>query len=105
MVLEGIARRFRTGTPWRDVPERFGSWNTLHERHYRWADDETHARLHQHLLGEADREGGLDWLVSVNSTIVRAHQHAAGARREEALTAAADTGGTVELQGSPQRAG
>jgi transposase len=33
MVLEGIAWRFRTGTPWRDVPERSGSWNTLHQRH------------------------------------------------------------------------
>ena len=78
MVLEGIAWRFRTGTPWRDVSERFGSWNTLHKRHCRWADDGTYARLHQHLLGDADRVGELDWLVSVDSTIVRAHQHAAG---------------------------
>ena len=104
MVLEGIAWRFRTGTPWRDVPDRFGSWNTLHTRHRRGADDGTYARLHQHLLGEADRDGELDWLVSVDSTIVRAHQHAAGARREDVLSAAAHTGGTVELQGSPPRA-
>jgi transposase len=104
MVLEGIAWRFRTGTPWRDVPERFGSWNTLHKRHSRWADDGTYARLHRHLLGEADSDGELDWLVSVDSTIVRAHQHAAGARREDALTAAGHTGGTIELQGSARRA-
>ena len=103
MVLVGIAWRFRTGTPWRDVPERFGAWNTRHKRHCRWADDGTYARLHLHLLGDADRVGELDWLVSVDSTIVRAHQHAAGARREDALTTAAHTGGTVELQGSPPR--
>lgn len=104
MVLEGIAWRFRTGTPWRDVPERFGSWNTLHKRHSRWADDGTYERLHQHLLGEADREGELDWLVSVDSTIVRAHQHAAGARREDVLSVLEHTGGSVELQESARRA-
>ncbi len=74
-------------------------------QHTRWADDGTYARLHQHLLGLADSEGELDWLVSVDSTIVRAHQHAAGARREDVLSAAGHTGGTAELQGSSRRAG
>jgi transposase len=97
LVLEGIAFRFRTGVPWRDVPERFGSWNTLHKRHCRWADDGTYARLHQHLLGDADLDGDLEWIVSVDSTIVRAHQHAAGARRREDLaTTVGHTGGDVE---------
>ena len=104
MVLEGIAWRFRTGTPWRDAPERFGSWNTLHKPHSRWTDDGTYARLHKHLLGEADRTGDLDSLVSADSTIVRAQQHTAGARREGLLSAAAHTWGTAELQGSAPRA-
>ncbi len=55
MVLEGVAWRFGAGTPWQDVPERFGSWDTLPKRHTGWTDDGTYARLHQHLLGEADR--------------------------------------------------
>ena len=97
LVLEGIAWRFRTGAPWRDVPERFGPWQTLYHRHNQWCDDGTYGRLHQHLLGAADVDGELSWLVSIDSTIVRAHQHAAGARRrEDVLTAAGHTGGWVE---------
>jgi transposase len=60
-----------------------------------------YARLHQHLMGSADARGDLEWLVSVDSTIVRAHQHAAGARREDQGGLAQDTGGSVELQGIP----
>ncbi|KOV02673.1 transposase [Streptomyces sp. XY533] len=81
MVLNGIVWKFRTGVPWRDVPERYGPWTSLHTRFRRWAADGTFERMLQTAQAQADAAGDIDWLVSVDSTIVRAHQHAAGARK------------------------
>ncbi|MFH9733281.1 transposase [Streptomyces sp. NPDC017260] len=67
----------RTGTQWRDPPERFGPWKTVHERHRPWSADGTWERLLQQ--AQADAAGQIGWDVSVGSTIVRAHQHAAAA--------------------------
>ncbi|CAL9638204.1 hypothetical protein SUDANB120_06266 (plasmid) [Streptomyces sp. enrichment culture] len=64
----------------RDLPERFGPWKTIYERHRLWSADGTWVRLLQQVQGAADAAGEIDWDVSVDSTIVRAHQHAAGAR-------------------------
>ncbi|WP_374116253.1 IS5 family transposase [Streptomyces sp. CoH27] len=80
-VLNGIVWKFRTGTAWRDVPERYGPWATLHTRFRRWAADGTFERMLKAAQAQADAVGDVDWLVSVDSTIVRAHQHAAGARK------------------------
>ncbi|WP_243878351.1 IS5 family transposase [Streptomyces sp. SUK 48] len=80
-VLNGIVWKFRTGTAWRDVPERYGPWATLHTRFRRWAADGTFDRMLQAAQAKADAAGDIEWLVSVDSTIVRAHQHAAGARK------------------------
>ncbi|WSU71082.1 IS5 family transposase [Streptomyces sp. NBC_01102] len=80
-ILNGIVWKFRTGTAWRDVPERYGPWATLHTRFRRWAADGTFDRMLRTAQAEADAAGDIDWLVSVDSTIVRAHQHAAGARK------------------------
>ncbi|MFC5204120.1 IS5 family transposase [Streptomyces kaempferi] len=80
-VLNGIVWKFRTGTAWRDVPERYGSWATLHTRFRRWAKDGTFERMLRAAQAKADAAGDIDWLVSVDSTVVRAHQHAAGARK------------------------
>ncbi len=68
--------------PWRDLPVRFGKWNTVYERHRRWSADGTWDKLFASVLVDADAEGRIDWsMVSVDSTTCRAHQHAAGARR------------------------
>ncbi|MER8226284.1 transposase [Streptomyces sp. NPDC094143] len=77
-VLEGIVFKFRTGVPWRDLPERFGPWQTVHGRFARWAADGTFDRL----LAAAQQRAEVDWMVALDSTIVRAHQHTAakGAR-------------------------
>ena len=75
-VVEGIAYRFRTGVAWRDLPERFGPWQTVWKRHRRFSSDGTWDQIHAVLLSEADAAGELDWMVSVDSTINRAHQHA-----------------------------
>lgn len=81
-VINGILFRVRTGVPWRDLPERFGSWKTVYERHRRWSADGTWDRIFQAVLADADARGRVDWsMVSVDSTSCRAHQHAAGAPR------------------------
>lgn len=90
LVLEAIAWRFRTGSPWRDLPEEFGSWKTAWKRHRRWSTDGTYQRIFERVLAEYGAAGKLDWLVSADSTIVRAHQHAAGA------PSARSTGGEIE---------
>jgi transposase len=82
VVLNGIVWKLRTGSAWRDVPERYGSWRTLYTRFRRWALDGTFTRMLEKLQAQKDAAGDIDWLVSVDSTITRAHQHAAGARKK-----------------------
>lgn len=80
-MINGILFRQRTGLPWRDLPPRFGSWKTVHDRHRRWSADGTWERILRAIQADADAEGRIDWsMVSVDSTSCRAHQHAAGAR-------------------------
>ncbi|GAA2037606.1 hypothetical protein GCM10009839_43620 [Catenulispora yoronensis] len=70
-----------------DIPERFGSWKGVYTRLRNWAIDSTWAQVFTALVAEADAEGDSDWLVSVDSTIVRAHQQVAGARKKGASPA------------------
>jgi hypothetical protein len=81
-VIDAIAFKYRTGTPWMDQPEHFGSWKGAHNRLRKWDADGTWEKVFTALLAQADAEGDLDWIVAVDSTIVRAHQHAAGARQK-----------------------
>ncbi|MEV5606415.1 IS5 family transposase [Streptomyces sp. NPDC052299] len=83
-VIDGILHRVRTGVHWRDLPERFGPWKTVYERHRLWSADGTWELLLHQVQAAADAAGEIDWDISVDSTIVRAHQHAAGARRPPA---------------------
>ncbi|MFJ3307739.1 transposase [Streptomyces sp. NPDC086549] len=80
-VLNGIVWKFRTGTAWRDVPERYGPWATLHTRFRRWATDGTFERMLRAAQAKAGAASGIDWLVSVDSTVVHAHHYAADARK------------------------
>jgi transposase len=80
-VINGILWRLRTGAPWRDLPNRYGPWQTCYDRFVRWRRDGTWDRLLTHVQTKSDAVGATDWEVSVDSTITRAHQHAAGARR------------------------
>ncbi|NDU71756.1 IS5 family transposase [Actinomadura sp. DSM 109109] len=81
-VLNGILWKLATGAPWRDLPERYGNWKTVYERYRRWAADGTFDAILTHVQLHDDSVGRIDWTVSVDSTIVRAHQHAAGARKK-----------------------
>jgi transposase len=98
-TLEAIAWRFRTGAPWRDIPSELGAWQSVWERHHRWSTDGTYAAMFAAVRAHGGA-GDLDVaaLVSIDSTSIRAHQHAAGARP------AGHTGGTVELHESGRRA-
>src|ERR1700682_1275603 len=80
-VVEGIVFRYRTGVAWRDLPERFGPWQTVWKRHHRFATDGTWDMLLRVIQSEANAAGRLDWSVSADSSIVRAHQHSATAKR------------------------
>jgi transposase len=89
-TLEAIAWRYRTSSPCRDLPEELGSFQTAHKRLIRWAVDGTWDRILAAVLAAADADGDIDWTVSVDSTVVRAHQHAAGALKRGRPDAAAN---------------
>ena len=85
-VVSGMLWIHRTGAPWRDLPERYGPVGTVSSRFYRWCRAGVWDRLLCALQAEADARGEIDWdLHFVDATIVRAHQHAAGARRAGAV--------------------
>lgn len=83
-VVDGILWKLRTGSPWRDLPERYGPWQTCFDRFNRWRRNGTWDRLLAHAQTESDAVGEVEWEVSVDDTVIRAHQHAAGARRKPA---------------------
>ena len=80
-VINGMLYKAKTGIAWRDLPERYGPWKTIYTRFWRWSRDGTLSMLvaRTRVIAEAINE--LDREVSVDSSIVRAHQHAAGARK------------------------
>ena len=90
LVVEATAWRFRTGSPWRDLPERFGNWNTIYKNFNRWSELGVWARVLEHVQAMAHHAGTLDWVASIDSTVVRVHQPGATLPR--------DTGGGIELQ-------
>jgi transposase len=81
-VINGILWKLRTGAPWRDVPSRYGPWQTCHDRFVRWRRDGTWERLLTHAQTKSVAVGYWEGVVSVDSSVVRAHQHAGGARHD-----------------------
>lgn len=80
-LIDGIRWRVRAGAPWRDVPARYGPWPSVYGLFRRWQRDGTWRKILTALQGRADAAGLITWDVSVDSTVARAHQHAAGARK------------------------
>ena len=102
LVIDGILFRTRAGCSWRDLPEGFGNWKTIYNRHLRWSKDGMWASILDALRTGCDGEEGADWTVGVDSTVVRAHQHAAGARREppaDTPVPVPEVGGAGDLTG------
>jgi transposase len=85
LFVEAVLYRYRAGIPWRDLPERFGDFRVVHTRFSRWAKRGLWKRIFEHLATDADNEYAM-----IDSTIVRAHQHSAGARKKGATTKPSD---------------
>ena len=78
LFVEAVLYRYRAGIPWRDLPERFGHFRAVHRRHSRWSKKGTWQTVFEALAGERDNEYAM-----IDSTIVRLHQHGAGAAGSE----------------------
>ena len=81
LFIEAVLYRYRAGIPWRDLPERFGDFRVVHTRFSRWAARGVWERVFKHLAADADTEYAM-----IDSTIVRAHQHSAGAQKKQVKT-------------------
>jgi transposase len=81
LFVDAVLYRYRAGIPWRDLPERFGDFRVVHTRFSRWAKSGVWEKLFKRLAVDADNEYAL-----IDSTIVRAHQHSAGAHKKGAKT-------------------
>ena len=87
LFVDAVIWKFRVGTPWRDLPERFGGWCNTHKRFSRWAVSGVWENLFKVLADDPDNEYAM-----IDATIVRAHQHSAGARKK---------GGSIKLSVAP----
>ena len=85
LFVEAVLYRYRAGIPWRDLPERFGDWKNVHRRFSRWAKSGTLHAVFVHFASDTDNEYAM-----IDSTIVRAHQHSAGARKKKITTKQSD---------------
>lgn len=83
-MINGMLFKAKTGVAWRDLPQRYGPWKTVYNRFWRWSRNGTLTMLVGKVRVIAEAIDELDREVSVDSSIVRAHQHAAGARRATA---------------------
>ena len=81
LFVEAVIYRYRAGIAWRDLPVRFGDWKSTHQRFNRWSKSGVFERTFKHLAADPDNE-----YVMLDTTIVRAHQHSAGARKKGATT-------------------
>jgi transposase len=85
-VVNALLWRLKTGAPWRDLPERYGPWSTVYSRFRRWQRAGVWDRVLATLQQAGDGRGALDGsLHFIDGTTVRAHQHAAGAKKGAAI--------------------
>ncbi|WP_094393466.1 IS5 family transposase [Kocuria varians] len=97
MIVNGIIYRYRTGIPWRDLPrERYGPWQTVWKRHRSYARRGVWDCVLSQVVAQADSAGKVDWTVSIDATINRAHQHATNTTRPDQ-----DTGASSNYKNSP----
>ena len=80
-IVNGILWKLRTGAPWRDLPARYGPWESVYTRFRRWRLAGVWDRALAAVQRQGDAEGKLDWRVQfLDGTVIRAHQHAAGGK-------------------------
>jgi len=80
LFVDAVLYRYRAGIPWRDLPERFGDFRVIHTRHSRWSKTGVWERVFNALSEDADNEYAM-----IDATIVRAHQHSAGAKKKKEM--------------------
>lgn len=85
LFVDAVIYRYRAGIAWRDLPERFGPWKSVWQRHDRWARSGVFERIFTMLAADHDNE-----YMMLDATVVRAHQHSAGARKKTAATKRSD---------------
>ncbi|MEV7405850.1 IS5 family transposase [Streptomyces sp. NPDC091267] len=95
-LIDGIRFRVRTGIPWRDVPDEYGPWGRVYDLFRRWQRSGTWQRIFIALQSRADVKNLITWEINVDSTVCRAHQHAAGARKTGDLQKESPGGVTTE---------
>lgn len=78
LFIDAVLYRYRAGIAWRDLPERFGDYRVIHTRHTRWSRCGVWEEIFMRFAQDTDNEYAM-----IDSTIVRAHQHSAGARRDK----------------------
>ena len=93
LFVEAVLYRYRAGIPWRDLPERFGDPIKVHTRFSRWAESEVWKKVFEVLAADADNEYAM-----IDSTIVRAHQHSAGAQKKRPGPSDRAQQGRIEYQ-------
>jgi len=107
-ILDGIRWKLATGAPWRDLPERYGPWQTVYTRFWRWTRAGVWDQLFAAIQQQADAAGQLDWTVHfVDGTVIRAHQHAAGAKggtKRRRRSGAARAGSALRSISAPKAA-
>jgi transposase len=102
LVLNGILWIMRSGAPWRDLPERYAPRSTCNDRLRRWQQDGTWERVLQALQAKADQDENVIWVNNaLDASSVRAHQHAAGARRPKKRTTSGRTYISVSVLDTP----
>jgi transposase len=77
LFVDAVTYRYRAGIPWRDLPERFGHWQNIFNRFNRWSKKGVWEKVFYHLSESTDNEYAM-----IDSTIIRAHQHSAGAKKK-----------------------
>ena len=80
LFLEAVLWIVRTGSPWRDLPGELGNWHTTYTRFKRWGESGVWERVVKAVSGDPDLE-----TLMIDSTAVRAHQHAAGAQKKKGI--------------------
>ena len=85
LFVEAVLFRYRAGVPWRDLPGRFGDWNIVYQRFNRWAKSGVFERILKLLASDHHNE-----YMMIDATIVRAHQHSAGALKKTARKRSVD---------------
>ena len=99
-MINAILWKLRIGAPWRDLPERYGPWKTAHERLRRWSADGTWDRILAEAITKDDSVGAAEQAISIDSSHIRAHQHAAGARKKGDVPPGGSTPSPAPAKGS-----